>query len=445
MKRPVAKVSNSRLILLFYLFLIASVIWITRHILKLTGVHEDASIFGILWLGSFLLLSWGMIFSTLERPKTTTDAEDRDLNDLFVTILIPAYNEDPKYLAACIMSMVKQSRKPNMIHVTDDGSLDDYASVRDRAFIVCEKAHIQLSWVRTANGGKRHAQAAGINIAKDFTDIFVTVDSDTVLDPVAIEEGLKPFADKKVTAVAGIYLPMNTATNLLTRISSVWEVSWQLIDRSSQSYFNSVTVNSGVLAFYKADVILKNLDAYLSETFFNRPVKFSDDSLLTTYAMLEGKTVQQSTAFAFSATPDRVSHHIRRYVRWMRGSFIRSWWRFKYLPVNSYAYWWHLMKWSQLIMGSVVGLYLLYLGTFWNIDVVLYFVLIMVILSYAQALKFLTVIRNDQSRKSQALTFLLAPLAAVWAMTVLRVVRNYAYVTCLKTGWGTRKEVEVGL
>ena len=444
MNLPSARVSRSGVTLLFYVFLIASLVWIIRHIASIIGIYHTPSIFAPIWIVSFLALSWGMIFSTLEKPKKLKYMRQYlDLMNLKVTVLIPAYNEDPELLKLCVVSLLLQTRKPNVIHVTDDGSTNsDYSEVKGQLAKLCGKRDVELTWVRTENLGKRNAQAVGIRMHKD-SDIFITVDSDTTLDKNAIFEGLKPFVDKKIMAVAGVYLPLNVSSNLLTRISSVWEVSWQLIDRSSQSFFSSVMVNSGVLAFYRSEPILKNLDSYLNETFFGREVKFSDDSLLTMYALLDGKTIQQPTAFAFSATPEKVSHHIRRYVRWMRGSFIRSWWRFKYLPIKSYAYWWHLAKWTQLLTSTIVTIYLILMGVYTNTNAIWYFVLFGIVLSYAQALKYLTVIRSDEKVWSQLLTFSLAPLATLWAMTILRVVRNYAYLTCYKTGWGTRKKVEV--
>ncbi|WP_275561157.1 hypothetical protein [Streptomyces sp. 5-6(2022)] len=76
-----------------------------------------------------------------------------------------------------------------------------------------------------------------------------------------------------------------------------------MVDRSALSAMGSVLVNSGPLAAYRADVVRDNLDSYLNETFMGRPAMFSDDSLLTLYALLRGQTVQQPSAVAFTAMP----------------------------------------------------------------------------------------------------------------------------------------------
>ncbi|MGA4850924.1 hypothetical protein ACOBQB_33515 [Streptomyces sp. G5(2025)] len=92
-------------------------------------------------------------------------------------------------------------------------------------------------------------------------------------------------------------------------------------------------MNSGPLAAYRAGIIRDNLGSYLNETFMGRPVMFSDDSLLTLYAQERGLTVQQPTAVVFTAVPEKWSHFSRMYLRWMRGSTIRSVWRMRYLSM----------------------------------------------------------------------------------------------------------------
>jgi hyaluronan synthase len=420
--------------------------WLARHVYQVLSPHPttNASL-ALVWLISFIAIMWTTTLALLERPKRTTPRQERELNKLKVAVLIPAYNEDEELLKNCIQSLLRQTRKPDVIEVVDDGSLDDYPVVR--AWLGQLKGRypgITLRWTRTKNGGKRHAQATGIRHTMD-ADVYLTVDSDTILDPQAIAEGLKPFADPRVQSVAGICLPLNVNDNLLTRFTGLWETVWQLVERSAQSTMNSVTVNSGVLAFYRGDTVRKYLGSYLNETFFGHPVKFSDDSLMTLYAKVNGRTVQQTTSLSFSAVPNRTSHHIKRYLRWMRGSFIRTWWRFKYLPLNSYVYWLHLFRWIQFALSTVVGIYLLKSGLLANARLWPYLIAMPIILSYLQSMRYLIVRRSDETRTQQVITYLTAPIAMLWLLTVLKVVKYYAYATVFKTGWGTRKQVEVGM
>ena len=294
------------------------------------------------------------------------------------------------------------------------------------------------------NGGKRSAQVATFAGVPE-ADVFLTVDSDALLDSRAVEEGLKPFADPTVMCVAGVVLALNDRANLLARLTDLWFVVGQLTDRSSLSAMNSVLVNSGPLAMYRADVIREHLHAYTNETFMGRRVEFSDDSMLTLYCLLRGKAVQQPTAFAFTLMPEKVSHHLRQYLRWMRGAFIRSIWRFRYLPVNRYAYWAHLLGWTQMILGLWVFVALFVVGGVAQPSSLPWLLFVPVAVGYGQALRYLSVHRSDQSRWSQVATVALSPIATLWAFFVLRAVRLYGIATCRKTGWGTRQSVEVSM
>lgn len=444
MIHPTARYSHGRIILASFVILTALTAWAVQHAYHLLRPAVSSSGLTYIWLLSFVILAWSTTLAALERPKTATARQRRKLDRLKVVVLIPAYNEDPALLKECIGSLLNQSRQPQHIFVVDDGSTKaDYTEVKAWTKHIIAPV-IKTSWIRTTNQGKRHAQAYGITATPD-ADVYLTVDSDTILDRYALEQVLLPFTDPLVQSVAGILLPLNGDANFLTRFSGVWEVVWQLIDRSAQSFMNCVTVNSGPIAVYRAKTIRQYLDGYLNEEFFGRRVNFSDDSLLTTYSLMHGKTVQQPTAIAFSSTPESVNHHLRRYVRWMRGSFIRSWWRFKYLPLNSYVFWLHWLKWCQIIVSSVTFIYLLLAGSLTDKGVLPYLLIIPVLVSYAQALRYLAIRRTDQSFASQFCNYLLAPVATLWLITVLRGVRWYAWLTCLKTGWGTRQKVEVTL
>jgi hyaluronan synthase len=390
----------------------------------------------------FAILAWQTAASYLERPKRGTVVPD----GLRTAVVIPVYNEDAPLLERCLQSLLSQSRLPDMILVADDGSAEDYTQVRSQFEADAYRAGVAVSWTRLPrNRGKRHAHEAAFRGAP-WADIYITVDSDAILDYYAIEEGMKPFADPDVQSVAGLLLIANHRKNLLTRATELWYVTSELADRSAQSAFSSVLVNTGTFALYRAPVIRDHLDAYINETFFGRPVQFSDDSMLTFYAQLAGKTVQQPTAIGFTAMPENLSHHVRQYLRWMRGMTIRTFWRFRYLPLGRYAYWQHMIRWVQActtipLFFTVVVVEPALHGT-WSPELLI----VPLLVGYGRSLRYLTIRRYDEPWWSQILTYLLAPLVALWQYTVLRGIWWYGMATCLKTGWGTRQNgVEVSL
>ena len=391
----------------------------------------------------FLLLAWQMTACFLERPYKTR----RGHSDNYTTVVtVPVYNEDPPLLANCLASLLSQSRLPNHVYIVDDGSAPDvdYTEVRRSFEFEAACAGVRTTWVQTVNRGKRHAQAEAIKNTP-FAEIYITIDSDAILDYHAIEEGLKPFADPRIQSVAGILLLANNKKNLITRTSELWYVTSELIDRSAMSAMSSVLVNTGTFALYRANVIRDNLPGYLNETFFGRPVQFSDDSMLTFYALLCGKTVQQPTAFGFTAMPDNLSHHFRQYLRWMRGMTIRTFWRFRYLPLTSYIYWNHVLRWIQAFITIPLFVTVFLVDPIRTHHFTPALLIIPVLFGYGRCLRYLTIRRYDESVWSQVLTYLTAPMVALWSYSVLRILWWYSIATCLRTGWGTRQKVEVSL
>jgi hyaluronan synthase len=361
-------------------------------------------------------------------------------------VVLPVFNEDPDLLARCLDSLLSQSRLPDLVLVTDDGSAVDYSRVRAEFEAAAMAAGVAASWERfPVNRGKRDAQAAAFRGAPQ-ADVYITVDSDTILDYHAIAEGMKPFADPGVQSVAGLLLVANHRRNLLTRATELWYVTSELADRAAQSAFRSVLVNAGTFALYRAAIVHASMDAYVNETFFGRRVEFSDDSMLTLQALLAGKTVQQPTAIGFTVMPETVSHHARQYLRWMRGMTIRTFWRFRYLPLHRYAYWQHLLRWVQAFTTIPLFFTVMIAEPVIHQTWTPWILLVPPLVGYGKSLRYLTVRRPDEPWWSQLLTWLLAPLVAVWQYTVLRGIWWYATATCLRTGWGTRQEgVEVTL
>ncbi len=407
---------------------------------KALNGHDSGA---LLWTALFLTAGHQIVLAWLDRPFTVTPNEQRRLDRLKVTVNVPVYNEDPAVLDRTLFSVFNQVRLPDRVQVVDDGSTTgDYAEVRDYWLAHAPEPAV-FSWVRTENGGKRHAQSVTFG-ADESADIFVTLDSDTALEVNAIEEGLKPFARPAVQSVAGVELAYNAHQNLLTRLASLRQVTWQMSQCSVLSMAGNVLVNRGTFALYRAGVIRENLDAYLAETFLGRPVKFSDDSLLTLYALERGRAVQQLTAFQLPMYPERVSHSLRQWMRWMRGSTIRNFWRLRYLPMSSYGWWMSLLSWWQFVVSWAAYLLVFVIrpaeGHFSIAPV-----LIVLLASYLVALRSLLIARSDQQALANLDTYLLAPVGFVWSLLVLRPLRIWGMLTCAKTRWGTRQRVEVGI
>jgi hyaluronan synthase len=413
-----------------------------RYISLDRELHKHAGE-ALVWTMLFLVSAQQFVLSWFDKPFSVTPVQQAKLDRLTVTVNVPVWNEDPAVLDRVLYALFSQSRLPNYVQVVDDGSTAaDYSEVRTY-WELRHPPDVHFSWIRyIPNQGKRHAQAT--TFSRLPGDVFITLDSDTTLDRRAIEEGLKPFAVRKVMSVAGVEVAMNAHANLLTRISSVRQIAWQYTQCSALSVAGNVLVNRGTFALYRAELLRDNLDAYVTETFLGRPVSFSDDSLLTLYALERGRAVQQATAFQMPMYPDNIGHALRQWIRWMRGSTIRNFWRLRYLPIRSYGWWMSVFSWWQFWVSCAAYVFVFVLrpveGHFSIVPI-----MVILLCSYLVALRNLLISRSDHPAESQLATYLLAPLCLVWCILVLRPLRVYGMLTCVKSGWVTRAKVEVGL
>ncbi|MGP4097808.1 glycosyltransferase family 2 protein [Nonomuraea sp. KM90] len=427
--------------------------WGIAHLAALAGAADghphDVS---VAWLTSFLLL-WWLPLAWFERPVRVPPGRRGPLAALRVTVQVPVYNEDPEALRACLRSVLAQSRRVNRVRVVDDGSADrvtgepiTYDAVRREFEAQAAVRGIETTWDRTENRGKRFAQMRAL--AEDDGDIFLTLDSDSVLDRHAVREGLAPFADPRVRSVAGHVLVLNRAANLLTRMTCLVYLPFTHGLRSAQSVLRSVTMNSGALAFYRADVVRRAAGAYENERFRGRPMQMNDDSMLTLYSLLAGRTVHQPSSLVFTLAPERLDHYAKQQLRWMRGITVRHLWWLRYLPLTGVVFWTTVAEYLHLLLALAIPIVLVadpacraHLG-----ELSVAAAQIGLAMNYLMALRLFTVRRSDESTGARLLLFALAPLASVWRLLVLRPLYLYAVLTCWRVNrWGTRGGVEVSL
>lgn len=448
MKPPQAWLAPRTRIALVLLLLLVGVAWTLRHVLNVARYarHEasDQS-FTLLWAMVFGSLIWHLGLAWSEKPFVVRSTRKQSyLDSLYVTVNVPVYKEDEEALRRALWAFFHQTRRPQRIQVVTNGlGNPDYSALRDEWMAEAREHYpdMAVEWHHQDIPGKRDAQ---ITTFRDGgrADIFATMDSDTILDPRCIEEGLKPFIQPRVTSVASVILAYNSK-HPLVRMTDPWLLAFQLAVRAAMSKLGCVLVNSGNFSMYRAQVVRDALPAYEKEYFRGNQVQFSDDSLLTLYAHLKGRTVQQPSSFAFTVLPEKIGHHWRQQLRWMRGSTIRSIWRFRYLPLNGFAYWEHFAAWLNFVLVSFAFVALFILAPVFNHQVAPFLFLFSVLVAYVTGLRYLTIRRSDQSFRSQLLTFSLTPVMLVWTALVLRPLRIYAIATCWKTGWGTRGNVEV--
>ena len=384
-------------------------------------------------IAALTFLSIKVIGSAVYRPIL-----DEAPADLKVAVVAAFYNEDPVAFARCLDSITSQTRKVDEIWVVDDGSTSDECVAIARDML----AHVPGVVVHRfeENQGKRHAQ--GYAFALTTADVVVTIDSDTVLDESAIAEGLRAFSDDKVMAVTGNVRALNYRRNVLTRLIDMRYANAFLFERAAYSTVGSVVCCCGSLSFFRAEVVKENLEDFLHQTFMGVEVQYGDDRRLTQYALQKGVVRLQDTAVAYTLVPESLGHYRRQQLRWNKSFFRESLWAIHRFGPRRWPFWVSMAELSVWLMFTASLLTAMYIRPAATGNLVPWeFVAFAVILAYARNVRYFG--RPNEPVRSQLATFAMAPLYTVLHVVLLTPLRLWALLTLRKTGWGTRRAVEV--
>lgn len=392
------------------------------------GADQRVSVYGTAVFGLLLMKLGG---SLRHRSVDVVVAPE-----LVVAVIVPFYNEDPATLRRTVESILAQTYPIGRIVAVDDGS----------SIVAARQALAGLAvevLVQPSNLGKREALARGFRAASDV-DAYVCVDSDTVLEPNAVEEVVKPFADSEVKCVTGLVMASNYQTNLLTRLIDLRYANAFLYERAAYSTVGSVLCACGSLALYRRDVVHKYLDDFLGQMFLGKPALFGDDRRMTNYALVEGKAVLQETAIAWTVVPERMSHFLRQQIRWNKSFWRESLWVIRFMDWRQPALWLSLLEltsWIVFTLMLVVALVVAPMRT--GVAGLGVYFGYLALLAYARSVRFFDVTRRDDTRRRKVGTFALAPVYGLMHIGLLLPLRFYSLLTLTSGAWGTRSQVEV--
>lgn len=246
-----------------------------------------------------------------------------------VSIIIPCFNEE-EWISRTILSCINQDYPVDKLEVivVDDRSTDGTVKEIEKTIEMLHreadrfmtKERLKMH-VLPVNGGKREALVQGVDMAKH--DLVVFVDSDSFLDPSAIQHIVQPFQDPRMGGVAGRTEVENKFTNMLTKLQTVrYYVAFRIM-KAAESWFDSVTCLSGPLSCYRKDLILKHKDAWLNQKFLGQPATFGDDRSMTNYILQTHRTGYQDQAVCSTIVPSDMNVFLKQQMRWKR-SWLRE-------------------------------------------------------------------------------------------------------------------------
>jgi len=228
-----------------------------------------------------------------------------------VTVLIPAHNEESVIVQT--VSSVLASTLPHLrVIVVNDGSADRTGELLDTHFGADERVRI----IHQVNRGKAAALSLAMSLAE--TEIVVTIDADTEVEPDAIGKLLRHFSDPKTGAVAG-NVKVGNRSRWLTRWQALEYITSQNMEKRAFDLLNCITVVPGALGAWRKRAI-DEAGGITADT-------VAEDADLTIAIRRMGWRVSyDEEAIAWTEAPETPGALIRQRFRWTFGT-LQSFWK----------------------------------------------------------------------------------------------------------------------
>src|SRR5262249_10042091 len=228
-----------------------------------------------------------------------------------VTVLIPAHNEESVIVQT--VTSVLASDYPDMhVIVVNDGSSDGTAALLDGNFSTEPRVQI----IHQVNRGK----AAALNnaMARAQSEIVVTIDADTEIEPDAIRRLVRHFSNPKIAAVAG-NVKVGNRSRWLTRWQALEYITSQNMEKRAFDLLNCITVVPGALGAWRKQAIEAG-GGITADTVAE------DADLTVAIRRLGWRITYEERAIAWTEAPETPTALVRQRFRWTFGT-LQSFWK----------------------------------------------------------------------------------------------------------------------
>ena len=287
------------------------------------SAHADGLIFGIVqWLrfgiatvfilGIFLVSGRALIIGILAiieklRPDRAKLADPPPA----VTVLIPAHNEE-SVIVQTVTSVLLSDLNDIRVIVVDDGSTDRTLELLETNFGRNQAVQI----IHQVNRGKAAALNHALSHAQ--SEMVVTIDADTEIEPDAIRLLLRRFSDPKVAAVAG-NVKVGNRSRWLTRWQALEYITSQNMEKRAFDLLNCITVVPGALGAWRKRAI-EDGGGITADT-------VAEDADLTIgIRRLGWRITYDEDAIAWTEAPETPTALVRQRFRWTFGT-LQSFWK----------------------------------------------------------------------------------------------------------------------
>ena len=402
-------------------------------------------------LGSFAWFIGVLCYSFLFKYKHIDWAEIPTEVEPFITIMVPAHNEEVVIEDTIDYLMTKINYGNYEVLVTDDGSTDETPAILARL----QKKYPKLRVIRIdKNKGKAHAFDIGMAFAKGR--LILSNDADTVPEPDALSNYVNYFirpGGRNISAVTA-NMDVKNRTSLLGKSQTVeFSSIVGIIKRTQAGVLGGLYAYSGANTMYRKD-------ALIDVGGFRQDRATEDISIAWDHQLNGWISVFAPTIIFFMEVPVSLPMLYRQRKRWAKGG--TEVWLTKFKKVlfhpfenigrtfmfidQTFSIIWSLFFCiSFFVFIILMGIYL-YQGNFEQIyrtlTISFLFVCFEMISGIIQLIASLVV--DDQGRKLKYMLFAPLYMLLFWMVNAITIMTTFipAIKTILGYGSGTWKSPE---
>ncbi|MCH1976307.1 glycosyltransferase [Enterococcus hirae] len=402
-------------------------------------------------LGSFAWFIGVLCYSFLFKYKHIDWAEIPTEVEPFITIMVPAHNEEVVIEDTIDYLMTKINYGNYEVLVTDDGSTDETPAILARL----QKKYPKLRVIRIdKNKGKAHAFDIGMAFAKGR--LILSNDADTVPEPDALSNYVNYFirpGGRNISAVTA-NMDVKNSTSLLGKSQTVeFSSIVGIIKRTQAGVLGGLYAYSGANTMYRKD-------ALIDVGGFRQDRATEDISIAWDHQLNGWISVFAPTIIFFMEVPVSLPMLYRQRKRWAKGGtevwltnfkkvlfhpFENIGRTFMFIDQTFSIIWSLFFCISFFVFIILMGIYL-YQGNFEQIyrtlTISFLFVCFEMISGIIQLIASLVV--DDQGRKLKYMLFAPLYMLLFWMVNAITIMTTFipAIKTILGYGSGTWKSPE---
>jgi cellulose synthase/poly-beta-1,6-N-acetylglucosamine synthase-like glycosyltransferase len=228
-----------------------------------------------------------------------------------VTVLIPAHNEEVD-IVQTVDSVLASNLEDIRVIAVDDGSADRTLELLQTNF----GGNPRVQILHQVNRGKAAALNNALSHAQ--TEIVVTIDADTEIEPDAISKLVRHFSHADVGAVAG-NVKVGNRSRWLTRWQALEYITSQNMEKRAFDLLNCITVVPGALGAWRREAI-EAAGGITADTVAE------DADLTIAIRRLGWRVAYDEEAIAWTEAPETPRQLIRQRFRWTFGT-LQSFWK----------------------------------------------------------------------------------------------------------------------